>query len=47
MKAAEKVLAKKTAEFFAERKGRADKKAFLRLLNRKGGEKPREGDERE
>lgn len=42
---AEKVSALKTAEFFAERRGRADFRAFDRLMNRKRGEKPREGDE--
>ena len=34
-----------TAAFFAERKERADMGAFRRILTRKGGEKPREGDE--
>ena len=42
---AEKLAAMSTATFFAERKSRADIKAFKRLLNRTGGEAPREGDE--
>jgi hypothetical protein len=42
---AEKVSALKTAEYFAERRGRADFDAFDRLMARKRGEKPREGDE--
>lgn len=43
---AEKLSAMNTAAFFAERKERADMKAFHRILTRKGGEKPREGDEK-
>ncbi|CAN5787001.1 hypothetical protein BH11PSE8_BH11PSE8_07860 [soil metagenome] len=43
---AEKLAVMNTAAFFAERKGRANLKAFERLLKRKGGETPREGDER-
>ena len=43
---AEKLAVMSTAAFFAERKDRADFKAFRRLLNRKGGEAPRVGDER-
>ena len=43
---AEKLAVMTTATFFAERKNRADLKAFKRLLNRRGGEPPREGDER-
>ncbi len=42
---AEKVSALKTAEFFAARRGRADLRAFDRIMSRKRGEKPREGDE--
>jgi hypothetical protein len=42
---AEKVSALKTAEFFASRRGRADFRAFDRVMNRKRGEKPRKGDE--
>ena len=43
---AEKLAVMSTAAFFAERKDRADLKAFKRLLNRKGGEAPRVGDAR-
>jgi post-segregation antitoxin (ccd killing protein) len=42
---AEKLAAMSTAEFFAERRERADMKAFDRLMRRKGGEAPRSGDE--
>ena len=42
---AEKVSALETARFFADRKARADFKAFDRIMNRKRGERPREGDE--
>jgi hypothetical protein len=43
---AERVATLKTAEFFAERSGRADLKAFYQFLNRTGqGEPLREGDE--
>lgn len=42
---AEKLSALETAAFFEERKERADKEAFLKILNREGGEKPRSGDE--
>lgn len=45
MAAAEKIAAMQTEEFFAERKARADRDAFLRLLNREGGEPPQPGDE--
>lgn len=44
---AEKLASMKTAEFFAERASRADLRAFRKLLRRKGGESPREGDEPE
>jgi post-segregation antitoxin (ccd killing protein) len=37
---AEKLAAMGTAEFFAERRARADFKAFDRLMRRKGGEPP-------
>ena len=37
---AEKLSAMDTAAFFAERRARADFKAFDRLLRRKGGEPP-------
>ena len=43
---AEKLAAMNTATFFAERKVRADIKAFKRILKRKGGVPPRSGDER-
>ncbi len=42
---AEKVSALRTARFFAERKGRAEWRAFDRILSREGGEPPRPGDE--
>ena len=42
---AEKLAVMNTAAFFAERKGRANLKAFARLLRRKGGEALRKGDE--
>lgn len=42
---AEKVSALKTARYFADRRNRADFEAFDRILNRSGGEPPREGDE--
>jgi HicB family len=41
---AEKLAAMNTAEFFAERRARADFKAFDRLMRRKGGEAPRDDD---
>jgi len=44
---AEKLAAMKTAEFFAQRASRADLRAFRKLLRRKRGESPREGDELE
>lgn len=44
---AEKLAALTTAEFFVERKNRADFKAFKRIMRRKSGEVPRSGDERE
>ncbi len=37
---AEKLSAMRTAEFFAERRERADFTAFDRLMQRKGGEPP-------
>ena len=43
---AEKLAVMRTAAYLAERKGRADLKALKRLLDRKGGEAPRRGDER-
>jgi hypothetical protein len=42
---AEKVSALDTARFFAERRARADFRAFDKILRRRGGERPREGDE--
>jgi hypothetical protein len=42
--AAEKIAAMETERFFAERSERADDAAFLRLLNRDGGEAPRPED---
>jgi hypothetical protein len=34
-----------TEDFFRERRARADDEAFLRILNREGGEPPRPEDE--
>jgi len=45
MAVAEKVSALETASFFDDRKARADFKAFDRIMRRRGGEPPREGDE--
>ena len=42
---AEKLSALQTAEFFASRRARADFKAFDRIMRRRGGERPRAGDE--
>ena len=42
---AEKVSALQTAHFFADRKARADFKAFDKIMNRRGGKPPRRGDE--
>ena len=42
--AAEKIAAMETEQFFEEHKSRADRKAFRRILNRKGGEPPRPED---
>jgi hypothetical protein len=41
---AQKVSALNTATYFAERRSRADFKAFDRLMRRKGGEQPKEDD---
>jgi hypothetical protein len=41
---AEKLAAMNTAAFFAERRERADMKAFDRLMQRKGGEAPKPDD---
>lgn len=43
---AEKLAAMKTASFFADRRQRADLRAFRKILNRSGGQPPRQGDER-
>ena len=45
MAVAEKVSALETADFFTERKSRADMKAFDRIMKREGGEHPQLGDE--
>lgn len=42
---AEKVSALETATFFTDRRKRANFKAFDRIMRRRGGEPPREGDE--
>ena len=42
---AEKVSALQTARFFSDRKARADFKAFDKIMKRRGGKPPREGDE--
>ena len=42
---AEKVSALETARFFEDRKARANFKAFDRIMKRRGGRQPREGDE--
>ena len=42
---AEKLAALKTADYLAERAGRADLSAFDRFMSRTGGEPPRPGDE--
>ena len=42
---AEKVSALETARFFADRRARADFKAFDNIMKRRGGKPPREGDE--
>jgi hypothetical protein len=42
---AEKLSALQTAEFFADRKKRADFKTFDKLMKRSGGSPPRPGDE--
>ncbi len=43
---AEKLAVLNTATFFAERRARADFKAFDRLMSRKSGERPRAEDKR-
>jgi hypothetical protein len=42
---AEKLAVLSTASFFTERKSRAELETFRAILQRSGGEKPREGDE--
>ncbi len=42
--AAEKIAAMQTEEFFLERRNRADREAFRRILDRQGGEPPRPDD---
>jgi len=42
---AEKISALETAWFFQDRKNRADFRALDRILKRRGGERPRPGDE--
>jgi hypothetical protein len=42
--AAEKLSAMQTESFFADRRARADREAFLRILNRPGGAPPRPDD---
>lgn len=43
---AEKLSALRTADFFEERRARADVAAALEIMTRKRGETPREGDSR-
>ena len=43
---AEKLASLSTAAYFEKRRSRADLAAFKRILKRKGGEAPREGDEK-
>jgi hypothetical protein len=42
---AEKVSALETAHFFADRRARADFKAFDKIMKRRGGKPPRKDDE--
>lgn len=42
---AEKISALATARFFEDRKARADFRAFDKIMRRRGGRPPREGDE--
>lgn len=42
---AEKVSALETAKYFADRRARADFKAFDKIMKRRGGKTPRKGDE--
>jgi hypothetical protein len=45
MAVAEKLSALQTAEFFTSRRARADFQAFDKLMRRRGGKKPRAGNE--
>lgn len=45
MAVAEKVSALETATFFEERRARGDRGLLRRVVNRRGGEPPRAGDE--
>lgn len=45
MAVAEKVAALETARFFQDRKGRANFRAFDKILKHRGGKPPREGDQ--
>ncbi len=45
MAAAEKVSALETAKYFTDRRVRADFKAFDKIMRRRGGRPPRDGDE--
>ncbi len=42
--AAEKIAVMQTEEFFASRRGKSDREAFRRILDRNGGEPPRQED---
>jgi hypothetical protein len=42
---AEKVSALQTAAFFSDRKARAEFKAFDKIMKRRGGKPPRDGDQ--
>jgi len=42
---AEKVSALQTARYFADRKAQADFKAFDKIMRRRSGKPPRDGDE--
>jgi len=42
---AEKVSALRTARYFDDQKARADFKAFDKIMRRRSGKPPREGDE--
>jgi hypothetical protein len=45
MAVAEKVSALRTAQYFNDRKARADFRAFDKIMRRRSGKPPREGDE--